>query len=363
MSRRTRKWIPGDDLRAAAEAEAAQRDADGHFPEAAFEALRRLGVVTNPPLHNNEIRRLLRYLAAIGRGNLSVGRIFEGHCNALLLIQQFGTSSQHERFRLVASGGDLFGVWDAEIAGESLRLEAGRLKGKKSFASGADGLRYAVVTASVAEGKQMIVVPIEGLHIERDWWRPLGMKASGSHVVSFNDLSVDAQSMLGRPNDYLREPWFSAGAIRFLAVHVGGMHALLDATVAHLGETQRVQDPHQQYRIGNMAADVASGYAWLEYVADRWRCIERVPAVYLAAAVNAARVAIERVALNVLETAERSIGAAGMIAPHPYERIMRDLRTYLRQPNPDAAHCGVGKALIEETWTPDGYGDLQIDDR
>ena len=26
-----------------------------------------------------------------------------------------------------------------------------------------------------------------------------------------------------------------------------------------------------------------------------------------------------------------------MIAPHPLERLIRDLRTYLRQPNPDAA--------------------------
>lgn len=43
--------------------------------------------------------------------------------------------------------------------------------------------------------------------------------------------------------------------------------------------------------------------------------------------------------MNVLEIAERSVGASGMIQPHPLERLMRDLRTYLRQPT--CGHFGL----------------------
>ena len=68
---------------------------------------------------------------------------------------------------------------------------------------------------------------------------------------------------------------------------------------------------------------------------------------------NAARGAVERAALNVMELAERSVGAAGMIAPHPLERLMRDLRTYLRQPNPDGALALVGGAVADGVWLPD----------
>jgi len=68
---------------------------------------------------------------------------------------------------------------------------------------------------------------------------------------------------------------------------------------------------------------------------------------------NAARGAIERAALNVMELAERSVGVAGMMAPHPLERLMRDLRTYLRQPNPDGAVASVGAAVAEGLWLPD----------
>jgi len=101
-----------------------------------------------------------------------------------------------------------------------------------------------------------------------------------------------------------------------------------------------------------MAAEVATGYAWLNYVANRWTLVDRLPPANLVAAANAARVVIERAALNVLEDAERAVGAAGMIAPHPLERLTRDLRTYLRQPNPDSALAGVGKALVEDAWEP-----------
>ena len=70
------------------------------------------------------------------------------------------------------------------------------------------------------------------------------------------------------------------------------------------------------------------------------------------ATANAGRLAIEAAALSVLESAERGVGAVGMIAPHPLERLIRDLRTYLRQPNPDASLSYVGAAIAEGRWSP-----------
>jgi hypothetical protein len=41
------------------------------------------------------------------------------------------------------------------------------------------------------------------------------------------------------------------------------------------------------------------------------------------------------------------------MAPHPLERLMRDLRTYLRQPNPDGALASIGAAVTNGVWLPD----------
>jgi hypothetical protein len=58
-----------------------------------------------------------------------------------------------------------------------------------------------------------------------------------------------------------------------------------------------------------------------------------------------------------MEIAERSVGVAGMMESHPLERLSRDLRTYLRQPNPDGALASVGAAVANGIWLP-GESDI-----
>lgn len=353
MSHEARQWISYEALAAVAGADAPTHDRHGSFPLAAFNGLRRLGLTGNPPLKYEDAALLFRALAAIGRGDLSVGRIFEGHVNALFLIHRFGTPNQRERFQTLAAGGALFGIWNTDAPAAPVSLDKGALCGKKNFASGVDGLAFALITASTPYGRQMAIVPVKDLPVDRTWWDPLGMRASGSHVVDFDGVQVPAEDLLGAPNDYLREPWFTAGAIRFAAVHVGGMHAVLDTTLNHLTTCGRAGDPHQQYRLGSMGSEVATGYAWLDHAATCWAGLERHQARGVIATMSAARAAIERAALRVLELAERSVGAGGMIAPHPLERLVRDLRTYLRQPNPDKALSDVAAALADGAWHPD----------
>jgi alkylation response protein AidB-like acyl-CoA dehydrogenase len=303
-------------------------------------------------LASEEALRLFRIFAAVGRGDLSTARIFEGHVNALLLIRLFGSEAQREYYTSLASRGDLFGIWNTDVPGEAIALEGKTLRGKKNFASGVDGINHALITAQTPQGRQLVIVSTTGLEIDRSWWRPLGMRASGSHVVNFENTVLTEHQLIGTPGDYLKEPWFSGGAIRFAAVHVGGMHAVLDVAVAHLNGTDRAKNPHQQHRLGEMGVRVAAGYAWLDHAAKAWSEIGSVSDKEIIAWLGAARLAIERSALDVLELAERSVGAAGMIAPHPLERLLRDLRTYLRQPNPDAALTTVGTAVASGIWDP-----------
>lgn len=352
MSREPFTRGPYDAIAAMVGSDSAERDRDGHFPISAFNGLREVGLIARPPLTAVGAGNLFRLLATVGQGDLSVGRIFEGHVNALFLIEKFGTTGQREHYRNLATSGHILGVWNTDMPGEPVKLKNMRLQGRKNFASGADGLSHAIITASIAQGRLMIVVPVGGLSIDRSWWRPLGMRASGSHVVDLTDVEIERDWILGDCDDYVREPWFSAGAIRFAAVHVGGMHAVFNTAEEHLRATQRIADPYQLHRLGQMGMAVESGYAWLERAAKYWaepECSLRDGIVTIA---NTARLAIEGLALTVLEEAERSVGAAGLIAPHPLERLIRDLRTYLRQPNPDGALASLGSAIAQGKWRP-----------
>jgi len=61
---------------------------------------------------------------------------------------------------------------------------------------------------------------------------------------------------------------------------------------------------------------------------------------------NMMRTAIESHALRVMQLAVRSVGARGLLAPEPFERLHRDLTHYLRQAGPDAALSAAGAYVL-----------------
>jgi len=357
-------------------ATASETDQDGAFPGDDFVDLFRSGLLCAPladrwggvslGLNQGSATRrgtthaLLRVLEEVGRGNLAVGRLYEGHVNALLLIQQFGRDEQVEAWADDVRNGKIFGVWNTQGT-DGVRFgdpdQAGlvQVDGVKTFASGAGHLARPIVTGNRTDGHwQMAVVAVDQLAVRVDtsWWRPLGMRASASHRVDFAGVRI-AQDLawLGTTGDYYREPWFSGGAIRFAAVQLGGARALLEATVDSLRQFGRCDDPYQKARVGLMAIAVESGRQWLRAAGDvADRVVDEHDRDAVGAAITHAqmtRTAIESICQDVLRLAEQSVGARGLLHPHPIERIGRDLTLYLRQPGPDAALAQVGEAWLD----------------
>lgn len=318
------------------------------------------GLIHQPPVQLGAMGRLLSLLGDIGWADLAVARIYEGHVNALWLISQFGTPGQAETAEKRALNGGVFGVWNTDDPQDPVVLEDGCLKGRKIYASGADGVDTALVTASTPAGRVLVSAPINGLPVDRDWWGVQGMRLSGSHIVDFTSLEVSESQIIGVPDDYIAQPWFSGGAIRFAAVHVGGMHAVHDALLDHLSRSRRSDDPFQQHRLARSAMLVETGYLWLQRATSAWTQAEEhlspEAGVRLEAVANATRMAVELAALEVLELAERGVGAMGFMESHPLERLARDLRTYLRQPAPDRALSLVGQAVADGVWAPGDLG-------
>jgi alkylation response protein AidB-like acyl-CoA dehydrogenase len=286
---------------------------------------------------------LLRLLKIIGRGNLSVGRIFEGHVNALQLVLQWGTAEQIRAASQDIRQGCLFGVWNTEAPGDGVSLhripgrKCLRLQGAKTFASGASLISRVFVNAIGPDGGwQMCLVPLDSVCVKKDAnsWNPIGMQGSDSIRVDFTDVEVRPEALLGKPNDYTLEPWFSGGAIRFAAVQLGGAEAVAEAARAFLRELGREDNPHQAMRAGEIAALVETGNLWLD---GAGRIAEQAGAhpEELIAYAGLMRRTMERIGLEVMELAVRSAGARALMKSRPLERLVRDLTMYLRQPAPD----------------------------
>jgi alkylation response protein AidB-like acyl-CoA dehydrogenase len=340
--------------------------AEPAFPRALIEAMGQRGLLAPkvgtlwaglPSDGGADLRVVLAVLSAIGRIDLSLGRLYEGHLNALHLIGRFGTDEQRVRAAADARAGLLFGVWntDAERGVRLERLGPGRwrLAGGKVFASGVGHVPRPLISAAWPHGggRQLVLLELGDVadRIERGSWRPMGMEGSASFAVDLDGIEVDAAMLVGAPDDYARQPWFGAGAIRFVAVQLGGAQRILDIARADLVARRRFEDPYQIARVAEMAIVLESGAGWLARAAavlDDFEPHDEHGVETVVAYAAMARCAIERICLEVMEGAVRSVGMSGLLRPHPLERSVRDLTLYLRQPGPDAALAAVGRHVL-----------------
>jgi alkylation response protein AidB-like acyl-CoA dehydrogenase len=337
-------------------------DAQAEFPRTDLEDLRSagalsavlpkrlggLGLGTEPTgaLGAFELLRL------IGRGNLAVGRIFEGHMNAMRLVVLYGSEAQLRRAADEARAGHLFAIWNTERPAEGVRvidLPAGpALQGAKFFCSAAGYATRGLITATTAAGaSQMLVIALQpGERTERVEFTTQGMRAAATGRIDLDGLLVKSEDLIGGADDYIREPAFSAGAWRTCAVTLGGIEALIDCARRQLIDRGRHQSSFQQARMGRAFIACETIRLWTRraaLIAER----NQASSEDIAAYVNLARTAVEAASLETIRLVQQSIGLAAFMQPSPIERLMRDLSTYLRQPAPDEALTEAAARLID----------------
>jgi alkylation response protein AidB-like acyl-CoA dehydrogenase len=248
-------------------------DENATFPAEDVATLGEVGLLAAPlpvelggsGLSGLDLAGVLRH---IGGGSLPLGRLYEGHVNAIGLVLRYGHRDQIRRTSQEVGHGKLFGVWNTDD-GFGLLLGSQRggyqLKGRKILASGAGHVERPVVTATDEKGGRRMVMPlVAGDRADLSQWTAHGMKASATGAVDFTGIALTSDEILGSEGDYEREPTFSGGAWRFAAVHVGGMERLFDLLRAHLLRTGRETDPHQAARVGQAAIALETARLWVE---------------------------------------------------------------------------------------------------
>ena len=158
-----------------------------------------LGTETSGALGAFELLRL------IGRGNLAVGRILEGHMNALRLIALYGHEEQVERAADDARAGHLFAIWNTERPSEAVRITASpagqALQGSKFFCSATGYATCGLITARTETGaSQMLVITLQpGERAESIEVTTQGMRATAAPAVSISTDCPSAPATHRRP--------------------------------------------------------------------------------------------------------------------------------------------------------------------
>jgi alkylation response protein AidB-like acyl-CoA dehydrogenase len=347
-------------LQAASEAlRRAGREADrgNTFPLDGVKALRDAGALAHFGAADPDPLELMEALRIVGRADLSLGRIFEGHVNACSLIRWYGTLAQRRRLGGSLSAGEVYGVWNTEQPpGVRLWLTAGepvRLVGAKTFATGAGFIDWAIVTARPEVGEPVMVLApaADPVRARPETWRVRGMRGTVSGAYDLTGLPATDDRLLGAPGDFAREPRLSAGAWRFAAVQLGGIERVVTLLRDQLAATTD-PDPIHRARFGEAVAECRSAYLWVREAAAR--AGDPLAQDDAAAFVRLCRGVVERAALRCMEAATRCVGTKTFFEDHPLDQACRDLGLYLRQPAPDqAADSAARDFLIRDRWTGD----------
>ena len=338
----------------------AAADTSRQFPQASLDALAKHGLHARFAVDGvsgdqpgSEID-LFNWLRFVGRADLSLGRLFEGHVNAVKLIMWFGTFEQQRQMRGHLDQGQFYGVWATERVPGVALVDTGdglSMSGGKTFASGAGHLAFAIVTAQPATGPRRIaIIPAnDPTRADVSGWQVRGMRATMSGSYDLTGLPIGKPDLLGVPGLYDIEPRFTAGAWRFTAVQLGGVEALVTETRAAMSDAAR-NDPLQRLKFANAVEAMRSAYLWVRKSAMMFDAQHPDAPAF----VRMTRGVVERAAFDVIELAARIVGTISAFDGQRIDKISRDLMLYLRQGGPDYARDQAAISwLNHDIWDED----------
>jgi alkylation response protein AidB-like acyl-CoA dehydrogenase len=363
---RTKESLAFEDAIAGISVGAAARDAEPGFPAEPFRMLAEADAlsVAAPERGEESGRRSSfaeewRILRAVSKADGSVGRILDGHFNAVERVSLLAPEPfRSEELEMVADGKLLLGVWGADPIpgeGEPARLADGgtSLEGVKTFCSGATGLDRALVAVRSEDGNPgpPLVAYVDlhggGVEIDAGWFAGSGMHSSESHRVVFRGAKVLA--VLGEPGELVREPYFSRDAVRTAVVWAGiselAVESALDVLAAKSGGASGEPDDIVSLAAGTMLAAKSSTERWIEAAArladDEPENLTRDFSIHLRQSVAAS-------CRLIMDEAERATGSHPFAAGGPLDRAARDLRLMLLQHRLEPQLARSGREAITE---------------
>ncbi|WP_042159690.1 acyl-CoA dehydrogenase family protein [Paenibacillus gorillae] len=345
---------------------APQHDLDSSFPVDNFKDLRESGylALTVPQAYGGEEASLYELVLAqehLARGDGSTALAVGWHVALVMQLrisQAWPDSLYAALAQEIVERGAIFNSYASERATGSpsrggrpettaVRTEGGWLiNGRKTYSTLSPVATHCMVSASVESEDRVgeFFVRIgRGVEID-ETWNTMGMRATGSHDLIFNNVFVpDGESIAGaalRPK-IPAESDHGGAMLHIPACYIGIAHAARDFALRFAKDYRPnslngpIADlPNIQRQLGELEAELITARTLLYSLADRWdRDPEGRPE--LRADLGLAKYVATNGALRIVDLAMRIVGGASLSRNHPLERYYRDVRAGLHNPPMD----------------------------
>ena len=230
---------------------------------------------------------------------------------------------------LVSTGGS---DW-LQGTGKATKADGGyRVTGRKIFCSGAPAGGLMMTTAVVddpVDGPTVLQIAVPtnaaGVKIENDW-KAMGMRGTGSHDISFEDVFVpDAAVALRRPSGKWHPLIHTVAMVAlpvFNAVYVGVAEAARDLALEAV--KKRKADRLIQAHAGEMENELTSAQLALARMIDIAMTMK--PGVETTVETMCCRAVLGRGARATVDKAMDLAGGGSFLRRNPLERLFRDVQ-------------------------------------
>ncbi|HEY5302876.1 MAG TPA: hypothetical protein VIJ86_02330 [Acidimicrobiales bacterium] len=290
--------------------------------------------------------RRFAILADWASRDLSLGRLCEGHADALAILAEAGLSPV---------AGASYGVWTSRGSGATSfaeRVEGGwRLSGTKEFCSGSRILDRALVSAVTSEGYMLFDVDatVQVSSVVEGSWPAVGMANSMSETLEFAGPIIPNSQEVGPPDFYLQRPGFWFGGVGVASCWFGGAVGLVNALVKWINS-----EPRESILI-DLGVAVSELETMRYTLRDAAREIDEDPLDESRQAQCRALVirhAVHRAALTVLERVASAGGARPLCHDESQSRRAADLYVYLSQHHGNVDSEELGRMLMTaRSWS------------
>jgi alkylation response protein AidB-like acyl-CoA dehydrogenase len=337
---------------------AAQHDRDASFPHASVDALKRAGYFTAPiPVEHGglgvtSVHDVVVASSRLARGDASVAIGVNMHLVILLNILrrwQAAVAAADQRriaalgasMQTIARDGVIIAAAISELGQDltrprttATRTPSGwRIDGRKSFCtmSPAATVLYTAVTFAADDGVErygyaQVPTDAAGVDIEGDW-DALGMRASGSHSITFAGVEIPRSALLGGfvagDGDAYMERNLVAGLFHASA-SLGIAESAASAVASSLA-ARGEPDARTRTLLAQNVVELGACRATLSRAATLVDDSDE-HFVALFAETQAAKTFVNETAARIVDRALALSGGAGYLNGHPLARAYRDVR-------------------------------------
>ena len=356
-------------------ARAAQYDLENRFPTENYADLREHGLMdlTVPKEYGGKGMSSLGFSLAmreLAKGDGSTALTFNMHATIMIIIDQLGTPEQKKRyFTEAVKRGAIFASLGSEpntspsapvfFIETSLTKTPGgyQVNGNKHFCSFGNAADYFFAfvmlegATRVRDGMLSIIVPkgTPGVSVI-ETWNAMGMRATASNSVTFQNAFVREDEIIGAPGAPFTSGVGSEYVTGYSAIYLGIAEAAYDfareyaRTRVVRPDTKPIgHNPVIQRHIAEMSVTLEAMRLFSMHAA----LTPGIGSPERILAVNQAKYFAVEGAMKVTDLALRVCGGRGLFKEYPLERYYRDIRAgVVMNPSTDSLLLHIGKAEL-----------------